>query len=194
MKYIFFLFFGAAILNNFVLTKFLGICPFLGISRKRKSAISMTVAVTFVMVSASIATWLIYHFLLLRFGLEFLQIVTFILIIGTLVQFIETFMRKYAESMYEAFGIYLPLITTNCAILGVTLINIIHKHSFVSTIVYSLGAGVGFGIAIVIMSGIRERLEYANIPEPLREVPIALITAGILAMAFQGFAGIGALA
>lgn len=189
MKYIFFLFFSAAVLNNFVLTKFLGICPFLGISKRRKSAISMTMAVTFVMVIASIATWLIYHFLLVKFGLEFLQIVAFILVIGTLVQLIETIMRRYTESMYEAFGIYLPLITTNCAILGVTLINIINKHSFVDTIIYSLGAGAGFGIAIVIMSGIRERLEYANIPEPLRDVPIALITAGLLAMAFQGFAG-----
>ena len=189
MKYIFFLFFSAAVLNNFVLTKFLGICPFLGISKRRKSAISMTMAVTFVMVIASIATWLIYHFLLVKFKLEFLQIVAFILVIGTLVQLIETIMRRYTESMYEAFGIYLPLITTNCAILGVTLINIIDKHSFVDTIIYSFGAGAGFGIAIVIMSGIRERLEYANIPEPLRDVPIALITAGLLAMAFQGFAG-----
>jgi len=189
VKYIFFLFFSAAVLNNFVLTKFLGICPFLGISKHKDSAISMTIAVTFVMVIASIATWLIYHLLLVKFKLEFLQIVAFILVIGTLVQFIETIMRKYVESMYEAFGIYLPLITTNCAILGVTLINIIDKHSFVDTIVYSFGAGAGFGIAIVIMSGIREKLEYANIPKPLRDVPIALITAGLLSMAFQGFAG-----
>lgn len=193
MKYLFFLFFSAAILNNFVLTKFLGICPFLGISRKKSSAISMTMAVTFVMVMASTVTWLIYHLLLAKFGLEFLHIVAFILVIGTLVQFIEIFLRRYEESLYESFGIYLPLITTNCAILGVTLINIIDKHSFLDSIVYSLGAGAGFGIAIVIMSGIRERLENADIPEPLRDFPIAFITAGILAMAFQGFAGIVSL-
>lgn len=185
----FVVFFSVIVVSNFVLNKFLGICPFLGISKEKGPAISMTMAVTFVMVVSSIATWLIYHFLLEKFNLFFLQYVSFILVIGTLVQLIETFMRRYTESMYETFGIYLPLITTNCAILGVTLLVIINKFSFVNTVVYSFGAGIGFGIAIVLMAGIREKLEYADIPEPLRDVPISLITAGILAMIFQGFAG-----
>ena len=189
MKQIFFVFFTAAVLNNFVLTNFLGICPFLGVSKRKGPALAMSGAVIFVMFIASIFTWLIYYFLLQKYDLKFLEIPAFILVIGTLVQLIETLMRRFAERMYDVFGIYLPLITTNCAILGVTLININKGFTFHNAIVYSLGAGVGFGLAMIIMAGIREHLEYVDLPKALEGVPIALLVAAILSMAFQGFAG-----
>lgn len=185
----FVIFFGAAIVNNFVFYRFLGICPFMGVSKKTRSAVGMGLAVTFVMVIAGAITWAIYHFILERFGLYYLEYVAFILVIASLVQFIELYMHKYVEDLYKAFGIYLPLITTNCAILGLALLNILKGYDFVESLVFSFGAGVGFTLALVIMSGIRERLELAEVPEALKGVPLAMIIAGLLALAFGAFVG-----
>jgi electron transport complex protein RnfA len=184
------IFFSAAIVNNFVLTRFLGICPFLAISRRTDSALGMGIAVTFVMLIATVATWLIHALILIPFELPFLRYVSFILVIASLVQFIELFMNKFYPEMYRAFGIFLPLITTNCAILGLALINIIKGYALLEGIAFALGAGTGFTLALLIMSGIRERLEFADTPESLRGIPIALIIAGLLALAFTGFGGI----
>lgn len=181
---------SAVLVNNFVLARFLGICPFLGVSKKTGTALGMGMAVIFVMTLASIFTNLIYNQVLIPFHLEFLQIVTFILIIASLVQLVETALRKVSPALYHALGIYLPLITTNCAILGLALLNIIKNYDLVRSIVFGLGAGIGFTLALLIMSGIRERLEFADVPKPLRGVPIALIVAGLLSMAFMGFSGL----
>lgn len=189
MNDIILIFLGAAIINNFVLYKFLGICPFLGVSNKTRNAVSMGLAVTFTMVIASIVTWLIQNLILVPLHLEFLQIVSFILVVASLVQLIEMFISATLPALHKAFGIFLPLITTNCAILGVTILNVMNNYNFVESIVYSFGAGAGFLMALVIMSGIRERLELADTPAALRGVPIALIVAGILALAFGGFGG-----
>lgn len=184
------LFMSAAVINNFVLYKFLGLCPFIGVSKKTESALGMGAAVTFVMMVTTIVTWPLFHMVLDPLGLPFMQTVSFILVISTLVQLIELFMKKALPDMYKAFGIYLPLITTNCAILGLALINIMENYSFTESCFYGLGAGAGFTMALLIMSGIRERLEMADIPLSLRGVPIAFITAGLLALAFSGFGGI----
>ena len=181
---------SAILVNNFVLARFLGICPFLGVSKKTDTALGMGMAVIFVMTLASIFTNLIHNLVLIRFHLEFLQIVTFILVIASLVQLVETVLRKISPSLYHALGIYLPLITTNCAILGLALLNVIKNYDLTRSIVFGLGAGVGFTLALLIMSGIRERLEFADVPKPLRGVPIALIIAGLLSMAFMGFSGL----
>ncbi|MEA3432708.1 MAG: electron transport complex protein RnfA [candidate division WOR-3 bacterium] len=183
------IFIAAAFVNNFIFYRFLGICPFLGVSKRTESAVGMGAAVTFVMVVASIATWLIQHWLLVPFNLPFLRYVTFILVIASLVQIIEIYLRKEQEKLYESFGIYLPLITTNCAILGLVLLNVIKDYNFFESITFAIGAGFGFIMALVIMSGIRERLELAEVPETLQGVPIALIVAGLLALAFGGFSG-----
>jgi len=181
---------SAILVNNFVLARFLGICPFLGVSKKTETALGMGMAVIFVMTLASIFTNLIYHLVLVPYGLEFLKIVSFILIVASLVQLVETVLRKVSPSLYHALGIYLPLITTNCAILGLALLNIIKHYDLVRSIVFGLGAGIGFTLALLIMSGIRERLEFADVPKPLRGVPVALIVAGLLSMAFMGFSGL----
>lgn len=181
---------SAILVNNFVLARFLGICPFLGVSKKTDTALGMGMAVIFVMTLASIFTNLIHNLVLIRFHLEFLQIVTFILVIASLVQLVETVLRKISPSLYHALGIYLPLITTNCAILGLALLNVIKNYDLTRSIVFGLGAGIGFTLALLIMSGIRERLEFADVPKPLRGVPIALIMAGLLSMAFMGFSGL----
>jgi len=181
---------SAILVNNFVLARFLGICPFLGVSKKTETALGMGMAVIFVMTLASIFTNLIYHLVLVPYGLEFLKIVSFILVIASLVQLVETVLRKISPSLYHALGIYLPLITTNCAILGLALLNIIKQYDLVHSIVFGLGAGIGFTLALLIMSGIRERLEFADVPKPLRGVPVALIVAGLLSMAFMGFSGL----
>ncbi len=181
---------SAILVNNFVLARFLGICPFLGVSKRTDTALGMGMAVIFVMTLASIFTNLIYHYILIPYGLEFLKIVSFILVIASLVQLVETVLRKVSPSLYHALGIYLPLITTNCAILGLALLNIIKNYDLVRSIVFGLGAGIGFTLALLIMSGIRERLEFADIPKPLRGVPVALIVAGLLSMAFMGFSGL----
>ena len=183
------IFFSSAIVNNFVLSYFLGICPFIGVSNKISSAFSMGLATTFVMTIASIVTWLIYHMILVPNGLEFLQYVSFILVIASLVQFVEMFVKKVSQPLYRALGIFLPLITTNCAILGLALFIILRDYNFIEGIVYGIGAGAGFTLAITLMAGIREELDLADVPKPLQGAPITLLVAGILALAFMGFSG-----
>jgi electron transport complex protein RnfA len=185
-----FIFISAAIVNNFDLTYFLGICPFLGVSRKLSSALGMGLAVIFVMSLTAIATWILYHKILVPFGLEYLEYVVFILVIASLVQIVEMFVRKTSPKLYEALGIYLPLITTNCAILGLALFMILREYNFIQSIIFALGAGGGFTLALLIMAGIREDLEIADVPEPLKGAGISLIIAGLLALSFMGFSGI----
>jgi electron transport complex protein RnfA len=184
------IFISAAIVNNFVLSYFLGICPFLGVSKKTSSAVSMGIAVTFVMVITAIVSSLINTYFLKPFGLEYLTNVSFILVIASLVQVVEMFIKKTSKPLYKALGIYLPLITTNCAILGLALFGVLREYTLGQNIFFALGAGVGFILALVIMSGIREELEFADVPAPFKGVPIALLTAGCLSLAFMGFAGL----
>jgi len=184
------IFVSALLINNFVLSYFLGICPFLGVSNKLSSAVSMGLAVTFVMTITAIVTWPIYHLILAPYHLEFLEIVSFILVIASLVQFVEMFIRKTSEAIYDALGIYLPLITTNCAILGFALIAVLKNYTYIETIVFGVGAGLGFTLALIIMAGIREELDFADIPESLKGPGITLLVAGILALSFMGFAGL----
>jgi len=184
------IFIAAAITNNFVFTYFLGICPFLGVSRKTESALGMGLATTFVMTLAAVITWLINHFLLIRFNLPFLEYVSFILVIASLVQIVEMFIHKTSPELYRALGIYLTLITTNCAILGLALFASLREYGFLECVVFGFGAGVGFTLALVIMGGIREELEFADVPEPLKGAGITLIIAGMLALAFMGFGGL----
>ncbi len=174
--------------NNYVLVKFLGICPFLGVSKKVGTAVGMSVAVTFVMTVASAVTYFVQK-LLVAFGIEYMQTVAFILVIAVLVQVVEMAIQRFSPALYGALGIYLPLITTNCAVLGVALLNVQEGYDFVYTLVYSFSAGLSFMLAIVLFAGVRERLETADIPEKLKGFPIALITAGLIAMAFLGFSG-----
>ncbi len=183
------IFIAAMLINNVVLIRFLGICPYLGVSQALSSAVGMGFAATFVMIISSMVTWVIQHFILVPFEIEFLQTVAFILVIATLVQFVEMFILKFSPSLYRALGVYLPLITTNCAIMGVALLNITDGYSFTQTISHALGAGAGFFLAIVLFAGIRERLARAEVPEPLEGMPIALVTAALMSMAFMGFAG-----
>ena len=178
----------AMLVENFVLVKFMGICPFLGVSKKIETAFGMGIAVTFVMVMASALTWLVNKYVI--FGAEYLQTIAFILVIASLVQFAEMFVKKAVPSLYSALGIYLPLITTNCAVLGVTMINVQRSYSFVTSLWYSFSAALGFMIAIVLFAGVRERLETANIPKYLKGFPITLISAGLLSIAFLGFQGL----
>jgi electron transport complex protein RnfA len=182
-------FIGMVLINNFILVRFLGLCPFFGVSKKISSAISMGVAVTFVMAVSSVATWLIRHYILVPYDIEYMDIVIYILVIATLVQIIELFIKKTNANLYFAFGIYLPLITTNCAVLGITLINATQGYSFTGSVVAALGGGLGFTLVLAMMSGIREKLELANIPKSMRGLPIAFITATLLGLAFQGFGG-----
>ena len=180
---------SAILVNNFVLIYFLGICPFLGVSGRIDSAISMGLAVTFVMTMTAPITWLIYYYLLVPYNLEFLEYVSFIIVIASLVQLVEMVIRKISPLLYRVLGIYLPLITTNCAILGLALFMILRKYSFVESIFFGFGSGIGFTLAIVIMAGIREELEYADVPKPLQGAGITLIIAGLLALSFMGFSG-----
>lgn len=181
---------SALLTENFVMVKFYGICPFLGVSKKVETAFGMGMAVTFVMALASIFTWLANKFLLIPFNLVYLQTILFILIIAGLVQFVEMFIKKSMPSLYNALGIYLPLITTNCAVLGVTLLNVQnYADSFIYALLYGIFAALGFTLAIVLMAGIREFLDEDSIPESFRGFPIALITAGLMAIAFMGFSG-----
>ncbi len=184
------IFISAAIVNNFVLSMFLGICPFIGVSNKISSALSMGMATTFVMTITAVASWILYFKILKPFNLEFLQIPSFILVIASLVQFVEMVIKKFSATLYRALGIFLPLITTNCAILGLALLLSMRNYNFIESIFFGLGAGVGFTLALLIMAGIREELEFADVPNPFRGAPITLITAGLLALAFMGFAGI----
>lgn len=184
------IFISALITHNFVLTYFLGICPFIGVSNKLESAVGLGIATTFVMTISAAVTWIIYYHILAVYKLEFLQYVTFILVIASLVQFVEMFIKKTAPPLYRALGIYLPLITTNCAVLGLTLFMVLRDYSFPEAIVFGFGAGLGFTLALVIMAGIREELVFAEIPGPLKDTGITLILAGLLALAFMGFSGI----
>ncbi|QSX07982.1 electron transport complex subunit RsxA [Alkalibacter rhizosphaerae] len=181
---------SAILVNNFVLSRFLGICPFLGVSKQVETAVGMGAAVTFVMVLASAITYVIQYAVLERFGLEYLQTIAFILVIATLVQFVEMVIQKSSPTLYQALGVYLPLITTNCAVLGVAILNIEQKYNFIETLVHGFGAAVGFTLAIVLFAGIRERLVMSDVPQPLQGFPIALITASLMSMAFLGFQGL----
>jgi electron transport complex protein RnfA len=190
MKDFLIIFISASILNNFVLSYFLGICPFIGVSNKIDSAIGMGMAVTFVMSLTAFISWLINHFILIGLKLPFLEYAAFILVIASLVQLVEMFIKKTAPALYQALGIYLPLITTNCAILGLALLGVLREYNLVENLFFGVGAGVGFTMALIIMAGIREELELADVPVPLQGAGITLITAGLLALAFMGFAGI----
>ena len=176
--------------ENFVLSKFLGICPFLGVSKKASSSLGMGVAVTFVMIFATAATYPIYYGVLVPLGIEYMQTVAFILIIALLVQLVEMAMKKYMPPLYKALGVYLPLITTNCAVLGVTILNIDSGYGFGYAIVNSMGAGIGFLLVMLIFSGVRGRIERCNVPKALQGTPITLIAASIVSLAFIGFGGI----
>lgn len=181
---------AAILTNNMVLSKFLGICPFLGVSKKTDTALSMSVAVTLVMVVSTAVTWPIYHFILSP-NYTYLETIVFILVIAAIVQFIEIVLKRYIKPIYNALGIYLPLITTNCAVLGITMLNITNELGFVQSLVNALGAGLGFMLAMLLFSGVRERLETADIPEFLKGLPITLVAAALVSLSFLGFAGIG---
>lgn len=176
--------------NNYVFARFLGICPFLGVSNKMETSAGMGVAVTFVMTFASVITYFIHHKILVLFNLEYLQTIVFILVIAALVQFVELAIRKISPSLYSAMGVFLPLITTNCIVLGVTILNIQEGYTIVETITSALGASLGFVLAIILLAGIREKLELADVPEALEGFPIALISAGLMSIAFLGFSGL----
>lgn len=187
------LFVGAALVNNFLLSRFLGICPFLGVTRELKAAASMGGAVTFVMLVTGLVVWPLQHYVLDPLGLGFLQTVAFILIIAVLVQLLEMVIRKMSPALYEAFGIYLPLITTNCAILGLALLVVTNGYTLVETLVFSVGSAAGFTLAMVMMASIREEMEFADVPPAVRGTAISLLIAGLMSLAFLGFAGLGAV-
>lgn len=181
---------GGVLVNNYVLQQFLGICPFLGVSKKVNQATGMGLAVTFVMLFATLATWPIYNFVLLPLNLKYLETIVFILVIAALVQFVEIVMKKFLPALFKALGVYLPLITTNCAVLGVTLNNISDGYNFPEAIVSSLGVGLGFLLAMVLFAGVRSRIENCPAPKSFKGLPVTLISASIVALAFFGFSGI----
>lgn len=181
---------GSALVNNVVLSQFLGLCPFIGVSKKVETAAGMGGAVIFVITIASAVASLIYNFILVPLNITYLQTIVFILVIAALVQFVEMFLKKVMPSLYSALGVYLPLITTNCAVLGVALINVQKSYSFFESVINGFGTALGFTVAIVIMAGIREKIEYNDVPESFRGTPIVLVTAGLMAMAFFGFSGL----
>lgn len=188
---IFTILFTAALVNNFVLSQFMGICPFLGVSKKVETAAGMGGAVLFVITIASLCTSLLYNYLLVPFELEYLNTIVFILVIAALVQFVEMVLKKMMPALYKSLGVYLPLITTNCAVLGVALLSVQNEYGVLESVINGIGASIGFLIAIVLMAGIREKLENSNIPEAFKGTPIVLITAGLMAIAFCGFGGVG---
>ncbi|WP_132242045.1 electron transport complex subunit RsxA [Marinisporobacter balticus] len=190
MKGLFVILVSGILVNNFVLSRFLGICPFLGVSKQVETATGMGMAVTFVMTLASIITWMVQHYILDVFELGYMQTIAFILVIAALVQFVEMVIQKMSPTLYQALGVYLPLITTNCAVLGVTLLNIQFEYNLIETIVNAIAAAVGFSLAIILFAGIRERLEIADVPSIFKGFPVALITASLMAIAFLGFAGL----
>jgi electron transport complex protein RnfA len=183
------LFISCIFVNNILLIQYLGNCPFLGVSKKMDTAIGMAMAVVFVLVMAGAITWVVETFLLRPFGFEFLETMTFILVIASLVQFVEMFLRKSIPALYAGLGIYLPLITTNCAVLGVCLINVNQNYDFLHMLVSSFSYPVGFGLALVLFAGVRERILLARVPKPLQDVSIGLVTAGMMSLAFFGFKG-----
>ena len=184
------IFFTMILVDNYVLAKFLGICPFLGVSKKLDSAVGMSLAVTFVMVMATAATWPLYMGILAPNGLEYLQTIVFILVIAILVQLLENFLKKFIPALYKSLGVYLPLITTNCTILGVTILNLDNGYNFIESIVCAAGAGIGFLVAMVLFSGVRRRVEQAIVPECFKGLPITLVSASITSLSFMGFGGI----
>ena len=190
MKELILLIISAAIVNNVVLSQFLGLCPFLGVSKKVETAGGMGAAVIFVITIASFVTSLIYRFILAPLDLTYLQTIVFILVIAALVQFVEMFLKKSMPALYESLGVYLPLITTNCAVLGVALNSVQYGYNILQSVVYGLGISIGFTIAIVILAGIREKMEYNDIPESWQGMPIVMVTAGLMSIAFFGFSGI----
>ena len=181
---------SSSLVSNVVLSQFLGLCPFLGVSKKVETAAGMGGAVIFVITLASVVTGCIYEYLLKPFDLSYLQTIVFILVIAALVQFVEMFLKRYMDGLYQALGVYLPLITTNCAVLGIALVNVQKSYSILTSVVNGFATAVGFTIAIVIMAGIREKIEYNNIPGPFRGSAIVLVTAGLMAIAFFGFSGV----
>ena len=181
---------GAIFVNNVVLSQFLGICPFLGVSSKVETSAGMGMAVTFVMALASVVTWALQRFILVPFGIEYMQTIVFILVIAALVQMVEIVLKKVSPALYQALGIFLPLITTNCAVLGVAIIAVQKNFDLLTTVIYSTSIAVGFALALILFAGIRERLDVEDVPQGMRGVPIALIAAGLLAMAFMGFANV----
>ena len=189
MDNLFAIFISMALINNLVLSKFLGLCPFFGVSKKLSSAVSMGLAVIMVMVAASIVSWILFFHLLIPFGIGYMSTVIFILVIASLVQILELAIRRTNVSLYNALGIYLPLITTNCAVLGITFINVRTGYNLIETVVSALGAGVGFTLVLVMMSGIRERLDLADIPESFKGIPVAFLVAMMLGICFIAFSG-----
>ena len=189
MKEMMIILFSAILTENFILAKFMGICPFLGVSKKLDSAVGMSVAVTFVMAMATAVTWPIYTYLLVPNGLDYLQTVVFILVIAALVQLVEIILKKYVPALHKSLGIYLPLITTNCAVLGVTMLNISKELNFAESMVNAVGAGLGFLLAMVLFCGVRQRLEDIDTPECFKGIPITLIAASIVSVSFMGFGG-----
>ncbi|MBQ2745822.1 MAG: RnfABCDGE type electron transport complex subunit A [Lachnospiraceae bacterium] len=181
---------ATALINNVVLSQFLGLCPFLGVSKKTKTAAGMGFAVIFVLTISSAFASVVYEQVLVRFNVEYLETIVFILLIAALVQLVEIVLKKFSPSLYKALGVYLPLITTNCSVLGVVIINVQKEYGFVESIVNALGTGIGFTLAIVILAGLREKMEYNKISPAFKGMPIVLITAGLMAIAFSGFAGI----
>ena len=190
MRELLVIFFGVVLVNNYVLAQFLGICPFLGVSKKVDSAFGMSVAVIFVMVMATAATWPIYQYLLAPNGLAYMNTIVFILVIAALVQLVELVLKKYIPGVHKSLGVYLPLITTNCAVLGVTLLNIEEGYNLLQSVVNAFGAGVGFMLAIILFAGVRQRVDTADVPKAFKGMPIALITASLMSMGFLGFSGI----
>lgn len=182
--------FSSILVNNYVLSRFLGVCPFLGVSKRVETAFGMGMAVTFVMAMASVITYLVQYLILVPLEMEFLQTIAFILVIAALVQLVEMVIQKISPTLYEALGVYLPLITTNCAVLGVAIINITEGYNLLETLFSGIGAAIGFTLAIVLFAGIRERIDLSDIPPAFKDLPIALITASLMAMAFLGFSGL----
>ena len=181
---------GSIFVDNFVLSKFLGICPFLGVSKKTSSALGMSGAVTFVMTLSAAVTWPIFHYILEPNNISYLKIIAFILVIAMLVQIVEIILKRFSPSLYSALGVYLPLITTNCAVLGVTILNIDTGYAFGEAVVNAFGSGIGFSLALVMFSGIREKIEACDIPKAFRGIPSALIAASIVSLSFAGFTGL----
>jgi electron transport complex protein RnfA len=184
------IFFSALLINNILLIRFLGLCSFFGVSRQMEVSLGMSMAVIFVMTISSAVTWILYHFILVPLNLQFLKISTFILVIASLVQLEELFLKKYIVNLYRALGIYLPLVTTNCAILAVAFLHVDYNYNFIQTIIYALGVSLGYTVAIMLFTGIRIRLEIAPIPEPLKGYPSAFFTAALMSLAFLGFKGL----
>lgn len=181
---------GAIFVNNVVLAQFLGICPFLGVSNKVETSMGMGAAVTFVMAIASIAAYLLQYYVLVPLGIEYMQTIVFILVIATLVQMVEIILKKVSPSLYQALGVFLPLITTNCAVLGIAILLVQKEFNLLQSVVYSVSTAIGFALALVIFAGLREKLDLEDMPKAMKGVPVALVTAGILAMAFMGFSGL----